>query len=270
MTRYSFDIEIWVTEEWDQAHASSHEVTAKHFASIIRNELARIAPTVDSLTKVTLAGWAEHTPLPQPSPDAPVYNGGTERANAFRPWGNAPTEPAPAAAYQGDPELSTSTELAPIAQGRDVTTGETPRGALEKPIEISARFSHHHDIDVHSRPQPKTRHARCGNCGARLALTDDPTENHHIAMRHKLTCGQPNAGVWSHEEYAAQLQAFNEQPHVIQLKKQYAADTERMALERANLKALPEGATNPVPDKLQGYALAPWWKRIWRWMLDRS
>lgn len=73
------------------------------------------------------------------------------------------------------------------------------------------------NVDIH-QPQPtmysKTGSARCGNCGTRYDITSDPEENHHRAMRHKLTCGKTAVDQYTEEQRDTLKREFDEQPHI--------------------------------------------------------
>lgn len=132
------------------------------------------------------------------------------------------------------------TEIARALTVDDRGLARPPRneaGELEPGYEISSRFQRH-QIDVVHRKTPK--HARCAQCNERLALTDDPIENHHIAMRHKEVCRRDRADLYPPEQLEQLIQEFNRQPHVIALKKQHTADLERMKLEAGGQLLLEE------------------------------
>lgn len=249
MTRYDFTVSLWVPEEWEHDGFDRQPSEVQRLlASMLRNAAARTAPTPDSLTEVQPAGYTTRQDRPMTSTPSP---------RPFDPGGElSPVTPAPEPEPAPLVPLSETTNLAPAPI-------EQPAGALEPHYEVSARFRPRGtEVSIEMRNQPKTKYARCGNCNARLALTDDPIENHHIAMRHKTTCGMQSAGQWPAEEFARQLEEFNRQPHVIQLKQQHAEDTERMKLERAAFAQL----TAPAEEgKRRGF-----WARLWAFLTGRG
>ena len=121
--------------------------------------------------------------------------------------------------------------LSPIARPGDVERPER--------IHIDARRF----FGDQARP---TRYARCGNCGDRMPITDDPTENHHLAMRHKENCRRASEAA---DQHLRLKNEFECQPHVIHLRK------------LAELAAAPEPP--PAPDKWK--ERRPRWWEFWKW-----
>lgn len=108
-------------------------------------------------------------------------------------------------------------------------------------ISIDARGSRFHQAER------KIKFARCGDCGDRYEITDDPTENHHRAMRHKDACRKHGA-IYSPEQHEQLVKEFGEQPHIVAMR----------ARLQAGLPALPpEGSLHeqkrisaPDPSKI--------------------
>lgn len=145
------------------------------------------------------------------------------------------------------------------------------------PIHIDARHS------TFNEPAEATRYARCGNCGTRYEITEDPTENHHRAMRHKLECGKGSAA-YTDAQRESLLAEFNNQPMQVAMRERAAeqlaagADPEHLKLTGAASfpaehaarmrelhsgpddvliqRALSDGRTAPKPRR--------WWQ-FWRW-----
>lgn len=152
-----------------------------------------------------------------------------------------------------------------------------PGGALERPyqIDIDARHS------VIHQPEAKTRHAMCGQCGTRYEISDDPVENHHRAMRHKVTCGKANVDQYSEPQRAALLEDFHSQPMQVSFRERAAAalaagtDPEVLKLtgvsifgddnpRAAALRELGAAAAESIRKMAPPAPPRRWWK-FWRW-----
>lgn len=97
---------------------------------------------------------------------------------------------------------------------------EDPGGGPIEPsyqIDIDARHS-----VIHQPEEKKPRRAMCGNCGTKYELTDDPEENHHRAMRHKLECSKGNA-MYTEPQRAALVDDFQNQPMQVEFRRREAA-----------------------------------------------
>jgi hypothetical protein len=95
-------------------------------------------------------------------------------------------------------------------RGYELVHGHKP-GALDRPGQINIDARH---AQIHEAPKGKQKLATCGNCGSRYEITDDPLENHHRAMRHKLDCGKGELvlGPWSEDERQRHISDFQNQP----------------------------------------------------------
>jgi hypothetical protein len=115
-------------------------------------------------------------------------------------------------------------------------------------INIDARHS------VIHQAQPKPRRARCGNCGTRYEITEDPIENHHRAMRHARICARRDTAA----EHARLVTEFWTQPmprdFAERARQMIAAGADPAAIERGGISLFP--APTPAPRR--------WWQ-FWRW-----
>jgi hypothetical protein len=164
---------------------------------------------------------------------------------------------------------------------RDPGPGELARierrGELERPpyFDIDAR---HGSVEIHGGGK-KQKYAKCGNCGVRIPIGDDPTENHHAAMRHKITCGSRPVDALSDDDYQKQVDDFNAQPHVVAMRERFAATGNVLPpapnmpeTMRPQLAAgIGQVAQLPSPEEIRrGEQLAatpmPWWKRLFSWL----
>lgn len=93
-------------------------------------------------------------------------------------------------------------------------------GAIERAGEINIDARH---AVIHQPPEAKTRRAMCGNCGVRYEITDDPVENHHRAMRHKITCGKGDVDQYSEPQRQELLSDFHNQPMQVEFRRREAA-----------------------------------------------
>lgn len=142
----------------------------------------------------------------------------------------------------------------------------TRGGELDRPdqINIDARRQ-----TIHERPD-KTKYARCGQCLTRYEITDDPTENHHRAMRHKITCGKGDVDQYSEPQRAQLLEEFHRQPMQTAYRERAAAelaagaDPQRMKLIGVSPCPTCEGshAEKDCPHVAQPVR---WWQ-FWKWL----
>jgi len=113
-------------------------------------------------------------------------------------------------------------------------------------INIDARHA------VIHQPEAKPRRARCGNCGIRYDITEDPTENHHRAMHHAQVCKRRPAP----EEHASLINEFRRQPMPQEFQRRaeemIAAGADPAEISRTGVSIFPA----PRPRR-------PWWK-FWR------
>lgn len=184
----------------------------------------------------------------------------------------------------------------PPGDGRLSQLEEAPAGELERIRERGGAVERPYQIDIDARhsvihpPEEKpARRATCGNCGVKYEITDDPEENHHRAMRHKLTCGKGDVDQYSEPQRAALLDDFHNQPMQRLFAERAAAelaagaDPARLKLTGVSIfgdapqPARPEIAAAPDPelypgtvDQLIEACTAPrrWWQ-FWRWF-ERS
>ena len=108
-----------------------------------------------------------------------------------------------------------------------------------------------HPAPAGARTPP--RYARCGNCGDRLTLTQDPIENHHIGMRHKFVCraGSPGAGA----AYRQLVSEFESQPNIV---------AQRENFERGERTRQLAAAQTPRLAAAEARKQRSWWKP-WTW-----
>jgi hypothetical protein len=102
--------------------------------------------------------------------------------------------------------------------------------------------------------QPQTRKARCGNCGTRYAISDDPVSNHHIAMRHAQICPKRATA----DEHAKLVLEYWDQP----MPRAFARRAQEMIAAGANPAIIRTHGVNifePAPAERP----RPWWK-FWR------
>lgn len=210
MTRFVYTVEVLVSEEEVPNGPGEVKAFSEYLAGRIKESVDAIGST--AITTRTFR-FLESSPVPEPVPDEDSRQA-VETGDNFIPMMS-----------------DVKTEIARALTVDDRGLARPPRneaGELEPGYEMSSRFQRH-QIDVVHRKTPK--HARCAQCNERLALTDDPIENHHIAMRHKAVCARDRADLYPPEQLDQLIAEFNRQPHVIALKKQHAADLERMKLE---------------------------------------
>jgi hypothetical protein len=252
VTRYDFAVCFFIPEETE--NEGTPEAIARLIASGLRVAAAGLAPNNECLTQVTYT--ARHTRAYVPRLAEQLRR----RAEQLRNQTAAEPTLGHIDDGPGDPP---DRGLSPVAR----EWGET--SALEPAYEIDAR-RRGGPPEVQMKPAPSPRYARCGNCGARLELTDDPIENHHRAMRHsREECEARAAGSWTPDELAKQLYEFNMQPHVIRLKAEYAAQLERSKEEQAvDRAAALQGVTPDMIRQIQSARPAPapagWLRRMWR------
>lgn len=134
--------------------------------------------------------------------------------------------------------------------GGEVIITDAP-GELEKPdqINIDARHSVFHEPMGTQR-----KYARCGNCGTRYEITDDPVENHHRAMRHKDECGKGNA-LYTEGQRRDLVDDFNSQPMQVAFRERAAAELEAGA-DPELLKLTGVSVFNPATGQRQGLLTA--------------
>lgn len=120
------------------------------------------------------------------------------------------------------------------------------RGALDKPGQINIDARH---ATIHEAPEGKGKFARCGNCGTRYEITDDPTENHHRAMRHKDECGKGSA-MYTEGQRRDLLNDFHQQPMQVAFRERAAAEIEAGA-DPARVALTGVSIFDPAPQRPQ-------------------
>lgn len=117
---------------------------------------------------------------------------------------------------------------------------------LERPsqINIDAR----HAVAVMHRHEQPPRRVRCGNCGTRYEVTDDPAENHHLAQHHARICPKRQMVADEHAKLTAQFQEQAMQKAF----SQRAADLIRQGADPALIRATGVDILTPRPRR--------WWK----------
>lgn len=56
------------------------------------------------------------------------------------------------------------------------------------------------------------KYAKCGNCGEKIPMTDDPAENHHAAQRHKFNCAKQEQAAAEHVKLLEEHPQFRNLP----------------------------------------------------------
>lgn len=148
-------------------------------------------------------------------------------------------------------------------------------GELERSpyFDIDAR---HGSVEIHGAGR-KQKYAKCGNCGVRIPIGDDPVENHHAAQRHKITCGSRPVDALNDADYQQQVGEFNAQPHVVAMRERFEA-TGNVLPPAANMPETMRpwlragmAAQLPSPEEIHASAVEratpmPWWKRVLSWL----
>lgn len=208
-------------------------------------------PPTDADTQ-EIRGWFRALTIPEQGPPSPRPAPGNGRLSQL--------EPDPAGELERIPDRG---------------------GAMERPyqIDIDARHS-----VIHQPEEKAQRRATCGNCGVKYEITEDPEENHHRAMRHKLTCGKGDVDQYSGPQLAALLEDFHNQPMQVEFRRRAAAELEAGAdPDRLRLTGVSIFTEAPQPARPQIEAAGPelypgnvdeliaavtaprrWW-HFWRW-----
>jgi hypothetical protein len=206
-------------------------------------------------------------------------------------WSTPPTEADSQEIHQWLRSLTVPEHNLPLRSpttesGLQAATGELARtergGGIERGGEINIDARH---AIIH-QPETKTRRAMCGNCGARYDITDDPIENHHRAMRHKLTCGKGDVDLYSDPQRQELLSEFENQPMQKLFRERAAAelaagaDPNRLKLTGVSIftpapaqtapraiagTADPELYPGSVEELIEACTAPRRWWQFWRW-----
>lgn len=276
--RYDFFVSLYLPSNWQGPHTEDTEPqkTAQELEAEIRSHASRIVPTTDSLVDVRAVGYSPwdgqpvlNSVLIVPEPLSRCAHCGQEiQGDPARHYpaeceaaNFPPGPPRRAAGENSEPRFLPGTEHTEPCVGAALDLiPEQPSRALEPGYSVNPRFESRHAIEV--RNQPKQRYMRCPLCMDRIAITEDPVENHHIAMRHKRTCGQPNLGQWNDQEFSRIKAEFDAQPNVVRMRELGEA------AERAKLAAAAAPQIEaPRPADIQPTLTArdskrPWWQRL--------
>lgn len=154
------------------------------------------------------------------------------------------------------PQFHTQFGPNPEQQAQRGIAIQHPDGAIEIPQQFDVDGRRVVEVRIH--PEKGRKQAKCGNCLERYDITDDPVENHHRAMRHKLECQSKNEAMYSRTQRDNLLEEFHAQPNIVAQRQAWAAE-EMLKLE-AEEQHHPIGSqlmeANPTPER------RPWWK-IW-------
>lgn len=110
-----------------------------------------------------------------------------------------------------EPPLTNFTETHAEYMARTAHSGTMMQAREQIHIDARTQFSE----APRQQPASGAKYAKCGNCGERLQLTGDATEDHHTAMRHKQSCRTNTVFEerrWNKDEYERLISEHAAQP----------------------------------------------------------